>query len=49
MVKRAAAEWLMIPKLFQLWWRRKDVYEIFTLVHEKTIEGRNLLDGADNV
>ena len=44
----SATEWLMITKLFQLWWRRKDVYEIFTLVHEKTIEGRNLLNGPED-
>ena len=40
----SSTEWLIITKLFQFWWKRKDVFEIFARVHEKTIEGRNLVN-----
>jgi hypothetical protein len=43
-IKISPTEWLMVSKLFQFWWKRKDVYEIFTRVHEKTIQGRNLVN-----
>ena len=43
-VKISETEWPVITKLFQFWWKRKDVFEIFALIHEKTIEGRNLVN-----
>jgi hypothetical protein len=43
-VKISETEWSVITKLFQFWWKRKDVFEIFALIHEKTIEGRNLVN-----
>ena len=43
-IKLSSIEWLMINKLFKFWWKRKDVHGIFTLVHKKTIEGRNLVN-----
>lgn len=43
-IKISETEWSVITKLFQFWWKRKDVFKIFALIHEKTIEGRNLVN-----
>ena len=43
-VEISATDWVMITKLFQFWWKRKDVFEIFAQVHEKTNEGRKLVN-----
>lgn len=44
-VNISPSEWLMVTKLFQFWWKQQDVYEIFAMVHAKTVNGRNLLNG----
>lgn len=43
-VEISATDWVMITKLFQSWWKRKDVFEIFAQVHEKTNKGRKLVN-----
>jgi hypothetical protein len=38
------AEWTTLTKLFEYWWKREDISEIFTRVHVLTFEGRNLVN-----
>jgi hypothetical protein len=35
-------EWPLLSKVFQAWWARDDVFELFSWVHEATIEGQAL-------
>jgi hypothetical protein len=48
-IEISPAEWITMTKLFECWWKRKDVFEIFTQVHEKTIEGRKLVNSGTSL
>lgn len=40
----SAGEWELISKVFRVWWARDDVFELFSWVHEVTIQGQALFE-----
>ena len=43
-IEISPTEWVTLNELFEYWWKRVDIFEIFTQVHEKTVDGRNLVN-----